>query len=224
MMKRQTIFLTITSFVFILTSILINGAGLAQGKSDFPEPNIPQNMIDLEHPEPGPDFEPLEEPILTLERALEFVLPHDQNTASWKDSWSHADVTGALSERSPDRPWQVNDVLEFERFTIGYLPGRVEVYRRLFNEKIWLAPEVEAQDGNVWSITIRGHVQARFIGGPNDDTVYDGITYLVSARTGLLLGIKTGLPIIDEKGNPILRDEYGNVIDEQGNIIWEMTK
>lgn len=197
---------------------------MVQGEASFPEPHIPQNMIDLEHPELGADFEPLAEPILTLGRAVEFVLPYDQITATWEDPWSYADVSGNFTRGSLEQPWRAGAVLEAERFTVGYFPSRAEAYQHLFNEKIWVTPDIETQDGNVWVVTIRGHVQARFMGGPNDTTVYDSITYQVSARTGKLLGIRTGLPIIDENGNVILRDEQGNVIDGQGNIIWEVTK
>lgn len=194
-MKKPLIISAVIIFGFILTSVFVNGSSQAQSEVDLPIPQIPQNMIDLKHPDPSPDFEPLGEPIISIGRLIEVVAPHDQVIATWADPWSPASIANEFDYHF-DQPLQVNTVLESGRFTIAYLSSYTEIYKQLFNEQVWLAPEVEAQDGTVWALRVDGDVQTRFIGNINDNTTYDSVTYMISSRTGLLLGVKTGLPIV----------------------------
>ena len=141
-----------------------------------------------------PVIAPLEGPVLNLAQAVEIVARYDEDTATWENPWAPTDIIQTFNEYEPDQPWSINTLWESGRFAVGYFSGRTEASERLFNEEEGVAPEVEAADGNVWTITIRGHVQAQFPGGLNDHTVYDGITYQISARSGQLLSIRTDPP------------------------------
>jgi len=63
-------------------------------------------------------------------------------------------------------------------------------------EDEWFAPEIEADAGQVWSITIKGDVHVKVLSPIKDDSaaIFDGVTYVISQRTGNLLSINTGAP------------------------------
>lgn len=174
-MKRLLIlFLIAVCFGLIGTYLFMSGSDMTQGE---------------------PAIQSLEKSVPNLAQAVELVARYDEDTTFWENLWLPTDIIEAFSEYKPDQPWQINTILESGRFTVGYFSSRAEASQRLFNETMGVAPEVEVADGNVWTITIRGHVQAQLVGGLHDNnTVYDGITYQISARSGQLLGIRTGLP------------------------------
>lgn len=129
-------------------------------------------------PPPNPTTIPLDQPLAAKEQALAQALILDAQIATW------------------DQPWS-SDTLTLE-------PGRIsiEAFRSRAEESAasgyreWFAPEIEQDAGAVWRITIKGDVRLRIL-GPNANVVnqvYDGVTYVISQRTGQLLSITTGLP------------------------------
>ena len=96
-----------------------------------------------------------------------------------------------------ERPWSLDTVrLEPGRITIEEVPSRTAEGNDR-GENVEFAPEIETDAGSVWRITIRGNVRVGVL-SPRVDVssiVYDGVTYVISARTGNLLAIVTGKPI-----------------------------
>ena len=57
------------------------------------------------------------------------------------------------------------------------------------------SPEVDVNSGPVWIVTIKGDVHLAMI-TPYDSSnvIYDGVTYVISQRTGNLLEVRSGVP------------------------------
>jgi hypothetical protein len=126
----------------------------------------------------SPTAIPLDQPLTTQEQALAQALIIDANMATW------------------DRPWTLATMItEPDRISIKAFKSRTEESAASgYNE--WFAPEVELNAGAVWRIAITGSVQLRLL-GPNPELTnkaYDGVTYVISQRTGQLLSVSAGLP------------------------------
>jgi hypothetical protein len=122
---------------------------------------------------------PLAEPLTTQEQALEQALRFDAVRSAW------------------DRPWNTDTVrLEPGRITIELFRSRTEESAGAGRNE-WFAPEVEADAGAVWRITIKGDVRVSVLSmRPEDANAwYDGVTYIISQRTGHLLAVITGAPL-----------------------------
>jgi hypothetical protein len=94
-------------------------------------------------------------------------------------------------------PWSKDTLtLQPGRITIKAYPSRAaESAAYGWNE--WFAPEIEADAGSVWQITIRGKVQLTGMPNPtrqDHETFPNGVTYVISQRTGSLLEIRSLQP------------------------------
>ena len=132
------------------------------------------------NPPPNPTAIPLAQPLATQEQALEQLAFYDSQMAVWSEPWSKDTLT-----------------LQPGRITIKAYPSRAaESAAYGLNEGF--APEVEADAGSVRAISIKG--KATIAGIPSrveGVVVYpDGVTYVISARTGGLLTIR---PILLKK-------------------------
>ncbi len=124
----------------------------------------------------GPTSVPLVEPLTTQEQALELALDYDRISAVW------------------DHPWTL-DTLRSEpgRITVELFQSRTEESADAGRNE-WFAPEIDADAGAVWRITIKGDVQVSVLSMSADDVnaKYDGVTYVFSQRTGNLLTVIRG--------------------------------
>ena len=129
-------------------------------------------------PPPNPTAAPLAQPLATQEQALEQLSLYDSQMAVWSEPWSKDTLRS-----QPDR------------ITIKAYPSRAaESAASGWNE--WFAPEIEADAGSVWAITIKGKVQVTGIPTRVGDyvTYPNGVTYVISQRTGSLLEIRSLQP------------------------------
>ena len=123
----------------------------------------------------GPTTVPLAEPLVTEEQALKRVLLIDASIAVWDSPWS-------LDSRKS----------EPNRITLEAFPSRTAET----GGKGGFAPELDADAGAVWRITIRGSVCLRLMDSRVGPTVkYDGVTYVISQRHGGLLSVGSGKPL-----------------------------
>jgi hypothetical protein len=122
----------------------------------------------------GPTTVPLAEPLVTEEQALKRVLLIDASIAVWDSPWS-------LDSRK----------LEPNRITLEAFPSRTAET----GGKGGFAPELDADAGAVWRITIRGSVCLQLLGRVGPTVKYDGVTYVISQRHGGLLSVSSGEPL-----------------------------
>jgi hypothetical protein len=117
-------------------------------------------------------------PVETAAAAVEMALYDDAQRSVWKDAWS--------AETLKTDPGRIQ-VEEFaSRGAESADAGRNEEY----------SAEIEADAGGVWRVTIKGEVQVAMIGmGVDPNARYDGVTYVISKRTGNLLAVITGAPL-----------------------------
>lgn len=224
-MKTQTFSLWFMILSIIISVLIIGSITFAQGNPEEYAPTADHVTFGGNpHPAPGPTMEALPIPISRVEDALEQIFKFDSEVANWDEKWTVDDViqeATVLEGIESLQTWPKGQLIEIGRFKVGLFPTRAEADHALSGDLSWYAPEAEAEAGEVWVLVIYGGVTARFLGGPeNENVIFDGIVYQISSRTGSLLSIQTGLPLTDEYGRPILRDEQGNVLDENGNIIW----
>ena len=138
--------------------------------SPTPAPPTPGEPITT-----NPTSVPLAEPLTTEEQVIDQALKIDVNIATW------------------DHPWS-RDTLRLE-------PGRITL--QAFSSRAaetegdeGFAPELDADAGAVWRVTITGAVQLKLLGvGANWTTKYEGVTYVISQRHGGLLTVRSGKPI-----------------------------
>lgn len=165
--------------VLLISSCAPSAATLS---SLAPEPASPAPAIHqptlAPTPTPGnpgrvnPTSVPLARPLTTEAQAIEQMLKIDAHIATWADPWSAATLQ-----------------LEPGRMTIQSFPDRAAEA----GEAEGFLPEVIADAGAVWRITITGTVQLRLPG--SSDAKFDGVTYVISQRLGSLLSVHSGKPI-----------------------------
>lgn len=117
-------------------------------------------------------------PIETIAEAVEMALYYDIPRSTWKEAWS--------AETLKTDPGRLQ-VEEFaSRSEESADAGRGENY----------SAQQEADAGGVWRVTIKGEVQIAMLGiGVDPNARYDGVTYVISKRTGNLLAVITGAPL-----------------------------
>jgi hypothetical protein len=174
------------AFGTILAAALLASLFLLSGSSATADPNafMPPTMAPSPTPgEAGPVWEatsvPLVEPLRTPAQALAQALVYDVQLATWERPWTLASV-----------------VIEPTRFKVTLFSSRGAESADAGRHE-WFAPEVEANAGQVWRIEIDGNVQVQVISMNPDsaNTTHKGVVYLISQRTGGLLGIFTGEPV-----------------------------
>lgn len=119
----------------------------------------------------------LAQPLVTESLALEQALFYDSHFSVWQNrSWSAATLK-----------------LEPGRITLKAFPSRTAESAEAGREA-WFAPEVEADAGAVWRITINGDVQVNVISmwADTGNIISDSVTYVISQRTGNLLAVIPG--------------------------------
>lgn len=100
------------------------------------------------------------------------MLKADANIAVWEHPWSKDTLT-----------------LEPNRITLQAFPSRTAEEQGGGG----FAPEIDADAGAVWRVTITGTVQLKLLGMGVDWTAkYDGVTYVISQRHGGLLSVDAG--------------------------------
>jgi len=162
-----TIMLTLAAVVLFTFNRQTVAAGLFAGPT--PAPTATPGA-----PPPNPTSIPLAHPLTTKEQALARAVEVDAQTAVW------------------DAPWSAD--------TLTSDPGRIslEAFKSRTEEsaaagsKEWYAPEIEADAGQVWRITIKGNVHVHMPGMNQDfnNEMYGGVVYVISQRTGQLLRVK----------------------------------
>ncbi len=144
-----------------------------------PIPPTPAPTATPGPPPPNPTTVPLAQPLATQEQALEQLSLYDSQMAVWAEPWSKYTLRS-----QPDR------------ITIKAYPSRAaESAASGWNE--WFAPEIEADAGSVWAITIKGKAQVTGIPASVGEayvTYPNGVTYVISQRTGRLLTIRPVQP------------------------------
>lgn len=117
-------------------------------------------------------------PVETAAAAVQMALYDDAQRSVWKDAW------GAETLRTDPGRIQVEEFAS--RGAESANAGRGEEY----------SAEVEADAGGVWRVTIKGEVQVAMIGmGVDPNAKYDGVTYVISKRTGNLLAVIAGVSL-----------------------------
>jgi hypothetical protein len=179
-MKPRKIVMLCLGIGIIIAVSLIAFNEIEASKSPPIQPTLAPTLRP-EEPEgdPASTSPPLAQPLESEEQVIEQVLYYDSVWATWETPWS---IETVLSD--PQR-------LTIERYESRSAEGAASAYPE------WYSPEIEADAGLVWAVTIKGHVQVAVIGGEAGMT-YDGVTYVISSRTGNLLGIRTGLPLLDK--------------------------
>ncbi|MGI0016794.1 MAG: hypothetical protein ACREBU_25520 [Nitrososphaera sp.] len=121
---------------------------------------------------------PLTQPLATEKQVLEQALYYDAHWSTW------------------DHPWSTDTLrLEPGRITIKAFSTRTTESTDAGRNE-WFAPEIDADVGPVWRITIEGDVHVNVLSMNKDAATvkYDSVTYIISQRTGALLTIITGSP------------------------------
>jgi hypothetical protein len=151
-------------------------------------------------PLPLPTSVPLAQPLTTQEQALDQVLRYDASIAFWSQPWSKDTLTS-----------------EPGRITIESYPSRT-AESAAHGLKEGFAPEIDADAGLVWTISIKGNVRVALISPRVGDssTIYDGVTYVISQRTGNLLTVRTGLPLASP--TPIV--EATRITTKSNDLSW----
>jgi hypothetical protein len=173
-LRRKALYLGI-ALVGILGMLIVSHSIASSQSVAFPQPtNAPTPTPGIARPEQlatSVAYGPIE----TAAEAVEMALYYDIGRSVWKEAWS--------AETLKTDPGRVQ-VKEFaSRGAESADAGRGEEY----------SAEQEADAGGVWRVTIRGEVQVAMIGmGVDPNAWYDGVTYVVSKRTGNLLAVIAG--------------------------------
>jgi hypothetical protein len=172
--RRVSMALIVATLLVGLLIVLKNENAVA---NQVPLPPTPAPTATPGVPLPLPTSVPLARPLLSQEQALNQVLQYDASWAVWMHPWSKDTVS-----------------LEPDRITIETYPSiGAESVARGFKGEI---PAVDADSGPIWVVTIKGDVHVAVITPYPDgaSVIYDGVTYVISQRTGNLLEIRTGVP------------------------------
>lgn len=177
-MKRQAWPLTALVVTMMLAIVILALDNLSVTAEKGPILPTPAPTATPGNPPPNPTSVPLAQPLVTQEQALEQALHYDAILSAWSRPWSKDTLA-----------------LEPDRITIQLYPNRT-AESLASGEHAWFSPDVEADAGAVWAITIKGDVNVAVISPRQGDPImiYDGVTYVISQRTGNLLTIRTGLP------------------------------
>lgn len=168
LLPASLLILVILAVAFLVSN---NRGAIATYQSSQPTPAPSATPGD---PAPGPISVPLAQPLATKEQAFEQVMHYDTIFSKWVQPWS-------------------KDTLRFQpdRIAIKAYPSRAAESAAIGRNE-WFAPDIEADAGGVWAITIKGSVQvvvpSPWAGASN--AMADGVTYVISQRTGNLLTIR----------------------------------
>lgn len=158
--------------IFILWGSSIGKADLGQ-QFDIPEvPPLPSEGFD---PEPFPTTPPLAKE-LTEREALEKAFYFDSLGVEWVKPWS--------PDKLDEDPGRITVTLYESRSEAAKASGR----------DIWYDPDLEADAGRVWVISIDGLANPSVLmSNVAEDEMVTRVTYEISARTGELLAMRTNL-------------------------------
>jgi hypothetical protein len=178
-MKRQLWFFApglaaIGAVVYLFTGAMaIANPGSAARPTPAPSATPYSGVI-----EALPTSVPLARPLTTDGEALRQALVFDANVATWAEPW-----------------WDDTTTIETGRVTIEQFSDRMVESQDAGRDE-WFAPEVVADAGAVWRISVVGEVRLQILtmGRDDLDTVYQGVTYVVSGRTGNLLAVMSQMP------------------------------
>ncbi len=127
-------------------------------------------------PPPLTPLAALDKPITTQEEAMKSFITHDKVLATWQTPWQ---TDGKIADRS--------------RTTVEYFPDILAEESR-HNRTTSYSENLVNDYGPVWTLAITGTVQ--LISEP--DYTFGGIRYILSSRTGELVGYDAG-PILNAK-------------------------
>jgi hypothetical protein len=120
---------------------------------------------------------PLDSPLATKQEVLVRALQIDATRAVWDQPW--------YTKMLDDGSGRVTVELYTSRSQESRAAGRNEEF----------APELDANAGSVWRVTINGTVRLAMLEGlsaASTEASYDGVTYVISQRTGELLEVISG--------------------------------
>lgn len=182
-MRKQVYVLLVAGGVFalVLMATRIGNVSLSQASElDFQTPPPPPDVIPTDDAsKESPTTVPLQIP-LTAEQALAKAM----------------EIDGYLVEREKSPTDNAKDAIVVAQYSSPSEADAVVGWRT------WYAPDIEANAGAVWIVTIPGRVRiVSGVPGPGlagteaaDARWFDGITYQFSARTGEFLGFLAGEP------------------------------
>jgi hypothetical protein len=124
---------------------------------------------------------PLADPLVSEDQAVEQVMFYDTALVSWSNPWQ-----------------QDGRVIGPSRLRLAQFASRTEESKEAGRNE-WFAPEIDADAGAVWRITVEGEVSLKTATASDNEPpeTYDGMTYVISQRTGNLLTTITG-PLVKE--------------------------
>lgn len=177
-MKRPLGLIVLVVILLGIVAFVLSASVTSANPTIFGRPTPAPSPVPNATPELAPTTIPLEHPLTTSYEALRHVLTIDANIANWSEPWSETTL-----EQDPGR------------IAIQQFASRTEESRDA-NRGEFFAPEVDADAGQVWRVSITGDVRLRLISmeAESGDVIYQGATYVISARTGALLSVISGPP------------------------------
>ncbi len=175
-MKWRRIIVPIVILVAVLLALWESSVGKADPgvQSDIPELPVPPPLEGYD-PVPRPTIPALKHE-LTEREALEKAFYFDSLGVEWEQSWSPDKL-----DEDPDR------------IAVRLYNSRSEA-AKASGRDIWYAPNLETSAGKVWVITIKGIANvSNMMPRMAEDELVSSVTYEFSARTGLLLAVRTNL-------------------------------
>lgn len=114
---------------------------------------------------------PLSVPLITKEQAIQQVVFYDVAWATWVNPWNRDGL-----------------ILDPNRVLVELFASRTEESKDAGRNE-WFAPEIDADAGAVWRVKVKGEARVNTMFGVDDlnSESVDGITYVISGRTGNLL-------------------------------------
>ncbi len=173
-MKWRRFVFPVALLVILILTLWGSSIGRADPgqQPDVPEiPPLPPEGFD---PEPFPTTPSLTKE-LTEREALEKAYYFDSLGVEWVEPWS---------PELDEEPGRITVTLYDSRSEAAKASGR----------DIWYDPELEADAGRVWVISIDGLANpSSLMSNVAEDEMVTRITYEISARTGELLAMRTNL-------------------------------
>jgi hypothetical protein len=163
-----------TSAATLVALLLLNGPRVTASLYSY-DPPTPAATATSGEPAPAGTTPPLAQPLVTQAQALEQALRVDAIWSVW------------------DHPWS-KDTLQLEpgRITLKAFPSQTAESAEAGRNE-WFAPDIDADGGAVWRVTIKGRVHVDMLSmrvrSIEDAAKYDGVTYVISQRTGNLLAV-----------------------------------
>ncbi len=179
-MKTKLAVLVAGGFATVVALLAFNGPSVTASLYSY-NPPTPAPSATPGEPVPAPTTPPLAQPLVNQAQVLELALRIDAMWSVWDHPWSKATLTS-----------------EPGRITLKAFPSQTAESADAGRNE-WFAPDIDSDGGAVWRITIKGTVHVDMLSmrerSIEDAVKYEGVTYIISQRTGNLLSVITGKPV-----------------------------